>query len=82
MAMLGLGPLAACRTKPAERATFESHAPEHRYALRIMSFNLRLDLALRQSHLFRPASAVFEDFALALRISYPDVMLPLVRGDL
>lgn len=43
--MVGLGPFAGCRTTPAERATFESHAPEHLHALRIMSFNLRLDLA-------------------------------------
>jgi endonuclease/exonuclease/phosphatase family metal-dependent hydrolase len=45
VALLCVVPFMACRTTPAERGAFEDHAPEHRHALRIMTFNLRLDLA-------------------------------------
>ena len=45
VATLCVAAFVACRTTPAERGAFEDHVPEHRHALRIMSFNLRLDLA-------------------------------------
>ena len=44
-AFLSVGAFTACRTAPAERTNNEPRATVHAHPLRIMSFNLRLDLA-------------------------------------